>query len=106
MIASFANAVTEELWTKGKSRKIPAGINRRASIDLRSVSLPRYTSQRGLTICEHLPATAWRRWLEIGRPVQHSRQQSVALCFHWLKDNAHDVEIVDYHLLCSGVLTK
>jgi proteic killer suppression protein len=93
MIVGFANAVTEALWIKSKSRKIPASIHR---VALRKLAQLHFAAR-----LDDLRAPPGNRLEALGgdRKGQHSIRinDQWRICFQWLDDNAHDVEIVDYH---------
>jgi len=60
--------------------------------------LHKFTLQRGSTICELPPGNPLEA-LAGSRKGQYSIRvnDQWRICFRWLEDNAHDVEIVDYH---------
>ncbi len=93
MIVSFADAVAEDLWINGKSRKIPASIHR--------VALRKLAQLHFATRLDDLRAPPGNRLeaLAADRKGQHSIRinDQWRICFQWLDDNAHKVEIVDYH---------
>ena len=93
MIVGFRDADTELLWQTGKSRRIPATIQRtawkklailHAAIELENLTAPPGNRLEALTG---------------DRKGQHSIRvnDQYRVCFRWLTGNAHDVEIVDYH---------
>lgn len=93
MIASFADAATEELWTKGRSRKIPADVTR---VALRKLALLHFAAR-----LDDLRAPPGNRLESLvgDRKGQHSIRVNGQwrICFRWVGDHARDVEIVDYH---------
>jgi len=93
MIVSFADPVTEDLWISGKSRKIPARIHR---VALRKLAQLHFAAR-----LDDLRAAPGNRLEALGgdRKGQHSIRinDQWRICFQWLDDNAHDVQIVDYH---------
>ena len=93
MIVSFADAVTDGLWTNGKSRKIPASIQR---VALRKLAQLHFAAR-----LDDLRAPPGNRLEALAgdRKGQHSIRinDQWRICFQWLDDNAHKVEIVDYH---------
>jgi proteic killer suppression protein len=92
MSVSFADAVTENFWIDGRSRKIPAGIHR---VALRKLAQLHFAAR-----LDDLRAPPGNRLeaLDGGRKGQHSIRSNDRwrICFRWLDDNAHDVEIVGY----------
>jgi proteic killer suppression protein len=93
MIVSFANGVTEDLWINSKSRKVPASIHR---VALRKLAQLHFAAR-----LDDLRAPPGNRLEALGgdRKGQHSIRinDQWRICFQWLDDNAHDVEILDYH---------
>jgi proteic killer suppression protein len=93
MIVSFADAVTDGLWTTGKTRKIPASIQR---VALRKLAQLHFAAR-----LDDLRAPPGNRLEALAgdRKGQHSIRinDQWRICFQWLDDNAHKVEIVDYH---------
>ena len=93
MIVNFADPVTEGLWINGRSRKIPAGIHR---VALRKLAQVHFAAR-----LDDLRAPPGNRLESLGgdRKGQHSIRinDQWRICFQWLDDNPHDVEIVDYH---------
>jgi toxin HigB-1 len=93
VIRSFADADTELLWETGKSRRIPANLRKTALKKLfiirRAVELFDLEAPPG----NHLEA------LLGDRKGQHSIRinNQFRICFVWLRGDAYDVEIVDYH---------
>jgi proteic killer suppression protein len=93
MIASFANAATEELWRNGRSRKIPANLTR---VALRKLALLHFAAR-----LDDLRAPPGNHLESLvgDRKGQHSIRVNAQwrICFRWVGDHARDVEIVDYH---------
>lgn len=93
MIVDFADRDTEILWETGKSRRFPASIHAVASkklaildaaIDLSELLVP--------------PGNRLEK-LRGNREGQYSIRlnDQYRICFVWKDNNAHRVEIVDYH---------
>ena len=93
MIASFRDKETERLWQSGKSRRLPADLQRRAfkklailnaTVTLDNLKVPRGTQLEAL---------------RGSRAGQHSIRvnDQYRVCFVWRDGNALEVEIVDYH---------
>jgi toxin HigB-1 len=93
MIAGFADADTERLWKTGRSRRLPAQLNRQALKKL-------YILNAALAL-ENLTAPPGNRLEKLrgGRAGGHSIRinDQCRICFVWRDGNAHDVEVVDYH---------
>jgi toxin HigB-1 len=93
MIASFRDKETERLWQVGRSRRLPANLERRgfkklailnAAVTLDNLKVPPGNQLEAL--CAN-------------RAGQHSIRvnDQYRVCFVWRDGNAFDVEIVDYH---------
>ena len=93
MIVSFADPVTEDLWITSRSRKIAANIHR---VALRKLAQLNFAAR--LDDVQAPPGNRLEA-LSGDRKGQHSIRinDQWRICFRWLDDNAHDVEIVDYH---------
>jgi len=93
MIASFRDRETERLWQSGRSRNLPADLERRAFIKLALLNAAVTLSNLRVPPGNRLEA------LHGGREGQHSIRinDQYRVCFVWRDGNAFDVEIVDYH---------
>ena len=93
MIASFRDRETEELWRSGKSRRIPADLERRAFKKLAILNAAITLDNLKVPPGNHLEA------LGGNRTGQHSIRvnDQYRVCFVWRDGNAFEVEIVDYH---------
>lgn len=93
MIASFRDKETEGLWRSGKSRRLPAGLQRRAFRKLAILNAA--ITLDNLTI----PPGNQLEALRGDRARQHSIRvnDQYRVCFRWQDGNAFDVEVVDYH---------
>jgi toxin HigB-1 len=93
MIASFRDRETERLWRSGRSRSLPADLQRRAFIKLAVLN--------AAVALENLRVPPGNRLeaLHGDRRGQHSIRvnDQYRVCFVWRDGNAFDVEIVDYH---------
>jgi proteic killer suppression protein len=93
MILSFGNRITEELWTTGRTRRLPANLLRRTYAKLLAVD--------SATDIEHLryPPSNHLEKLSGDRKGQHSIciNDQYRICFVWRDGNAYNVEVVDYH---------
>ena len=92
MIASFACRKTERLWQRRRDHGLPLQIER---VALRKLTqLHRSRELRDLLV----PPGNRLEALRGNRAGQHSNRGSDRwrLCFRWLGEDAHDVEIVDY----------
>jgi len=93
MIASFRDKETERLWRSGKSRRIPADLQRRAFKKLAILNAG--VALENLRVPQGNDLEALRG----DRTGQYSIRinDQYRVCFVWREGNAFDVEIVDYH---------
>ena len=93
MIASFRDEETERLWQSGKSRRLPADLQRRAFRKLAILNAA--VTLNNLTV----PPGNQLEALHGDRAGQHSIRvnDQYRVCFVWRDGNAFEVEIVDYH---------
>ena len=93
MIASFRDKETERLWQSGKSRRLPADLERRAFKKLAILN-----AAVGLGNLKVPPGNLLEA-LRGNRAGQYSIRvnDQYRVCFVWRDGNAFDVEIVDYH---------
>lgn len=93
MIASWADAEAERLFNLQRSRKLPPDIQR--------VALRKLWMIDAATKIEDLSVPPGNRLEKLhgDREGQHSIRinDQWRVCFVWREQNAHDVEIVDYH---------
>ena len=93
MIIGFRDADTERLWATGRSKRLPAGLNRQA---LRKL----YILNAALAL-ENLSVPPGNRLekLQGNRESQHSIRinDKYRICFVWRDGNASAVEVVDDH---------
>jgi proteic killer suppression protein len=93
MIATFRDEETERLWQSGKSRRLPADLQRRA--------FKRLAILNAAVALDNLKVPPGNRLeaLRGNRRGQHSIRvnDQYRVCFVWRDGNAFDVEIVDYH---------
>jgi proteic killer suppression protein len=93
MIASFRDKETERLWQTGESRRLPAGLHRRAFKKLAILNAAVALSNLKVPPGNQLEA------LRGSRAGQHSIRvnDQYRVCFVWRDGNALEVELVDYH---------
>jgi proteic killer suppression protein len=93
VIASFRDSETEKLWRTGKSRKLPADLQRRAFRKLAmlnaAVTLDNLRIPPGNNLETLRGTRAGHRCIRINGQYR--------ICFRWDQGNAYSVEIVDYH---------
>jgi proteic killer suppression protein len=93
MIKSFKCRETEKIFRRERSRKFPPDIQRQAQKKL-------YLLDASLSLGDlRIPPGNRLEALAGNRVGQHSIRinDQWRICFHWLDNDAHDVEIVDYH---------
>lgn len=93
MIQSFADRETHRIWLGGRSRKLPATIQKRARDKL--VLLDAADELNDLLN----PPSNKLHPLQRERAGQHAIwiNDQWRICFSWKDGHAHDVEITDYH---------
>lgn len=93
MIANFKDAGAKELYETGKSRRIPADIQRVALRKLKYLNNAEDLTDLRVPPGNHL------EMLGGNRQGQHSIRinDQYRICFVWKDAQFHDVEIVDYH---------
>jgi proteic killer suppression protein len=93
MIASFRDKEAEQLWQSGKSRRLPADLERRAFKKLAILNAAVALDNLKVPPGNQLEA------LRGDRAGQHSIRvnDQYRVCFVWRNGNAFDVEIADYH---------
>ena len=93
MIGSFKDADTKELFETGRSRRIPANIQKVAIRKLTYLDSAEDLKELRMPPGNRLEA------LRGERKGQHSIRinDQYRICFVWRDRAPHDVEIVDYH---------
>jgi proteic killer suppression protein len=93
MIVSFRDKETEKLWQSGRSRRLPADLERRA---FKKLAILNAAVTFGNLM---VPPGNQPESLRGNRAGQHSIRinDQYRICFVWRDGNAFDVEIVDYH---------
>jgi len=93
VIASFACRKTERLWQRRRDHGLPPQIERVALRKLAQLDRSRELRDLSLPPGNRLEA------LKGNRAGQHSIRvnDQWRVCFRWQGEDAHDVEIVDYH---------
>ena len=93
MIVSFRDKETERLWQSGRSRRLPANLERRAFKKLAILNAAVTLDNLNVPPGNQLEA------LRGSRAGQHSIRinDQFRVCFVWRDGNAFEVEIVDYH---------
>ena len=93
MIKTFADKHTLEIYTKGKSKRLPPDIIQRAIRRLEYVDLATCLADLKVPPSNRLHA------LKADRKGQHSISinDQWRVCFLFVDNDAYDVEITDYH---------
>src|SRR5882762_9190685 len=89
MIASFTDTVTEQLWTNGRSRKIPSNLTRVALRKLAQIHFAARLDDLPAPPGNHLEALAGDRKGQYSIRINDQWR----ICFEWAGDDAHEVEI-------------
>jgi proteic killer suppression protein len=93
MIASFRDKETERLWQTGKSRRLPAGLHRKAFKKLAILNAAVELGNLKVPPGNQLEALHGSRAGQ--RSIRINDQYRV--CFVWRDGNAFEVEVIDYH---------
>ncbi|MBK5956816.1 plasmid maintenance system killer protein [Rhodoplanes elegans] len=93
MIVSFRDPETEIVWTGVRSRKLPPDIQAVALRKLRLLNSARKLDDLRVPPGNRLEALRGDR---LGQHAVRINDQW-RICFVWRDNNAHDIEIVDYH---------
>jgi len=93
VIGNFACRKTERLWRRRRDRGLPPQIERVALRKLAQLERSRELRDLSLPPGNRLEA------LKGNRAGQHSIRvkDQWRVCFRWHGEDAHDVEVVDYH---------
>jgi proteic killer suppression protein len=93
MIKTFANKETQRLFVRGKSKRLPSELIKRAIRRLEYVNYATSLSDLRVPPSNRLHA------LKGDRKGQHSISinEQWRICFHFIDGDAYDVEITDYH---------
>jgi len=93
VIASFACRKTERLWQRRRDHGLPPQIERAALRKLTQIDRSRELRELSVPPGNHLES------LKGDRAGQHSVRinDQRRVCFRWRGEDAHGVEIVDYH---------
>ena len=93
MIKTFADRRTQELYVRGKAKRLPAELAKRAARKLEYVDLATRLDDLKVPPGNRLHA------LEGNRKGQHaiSVNDQWRICFLFIDGDAYDVEFCDYH---------
>jgi len=93
MIKSFADKETEKIFKRRISRKLPQNIQRRGRMKLEILDAADMLEDLTIPPGNHLEKLSGDRKGQYS--IRINRQWRV--CFYWRSDDAHKVEITDYH---------
>lgn len=93
MIKTFADRRTQELYTTGKAKRIPAELARRAARKLEYVDLATRLEDLRVPPSNRLHALAGDRQGQYAIAVNDQWR----ICFRFVEGDAYDVEFCDYH---------
>lgn len=93
MIRSFGGKETEKIWSGTSSRKLPTNIQHVARRKLRMINSAQHINDLRIPPANHLEKLSGK--LEGFYSIRINKQWRIT--FIWENDNAHEVEIVDYH---------
>jgi len=93
MIKTFADKHTQELYTTGRSKRMPSDILKRALRRLEYIDLAACLDDL------EVPPSNRLHSLKGDRAGQHSISinEQWRICFRFIDGDAYDVEITDYH---------
>lgn len=93
MIQHFSNTDTEQLFSTGKSRRLPTDILRRAIMRLTQLDAATCVDDLRLPSSNRLETLTGNRLGHWSIRINNQWR----LCFRFANGDAFDVEIVDYH---------
>lgn len=93
MIRSFACKEAEKIWDGVRSRAFPPDMQDRALRKLRMLDAAQNVNDLRVPPSNHLEALKGNRKGQMSIRVNDQWR----ICFIWQDNEAHDVEIVDYH---------
>ncbi|HEX4854820.1 type II toxin-antitoxin system RelE/ParE family toxin [Arenimonas sp.] len=93
MIRSFADRQAELVWRGEPGRRLPGSIQRIARRKLRMLNAAVSLEELRVPPGNRLEALSGDRRGQFSIRINERWR----ICFRWIDDDAHDVEIVDYH---------
>lgn len=93
MIRSFADRQAAWVWRGEPSRRLPGSIQRIARRKLRMLNAAVSLEELRVPPGNRLEALSGDRRGQFSIRINEQWR----ICFRWIDDDAHDVEIVDYH---------
>jgi proteic killer suppression protein len=93
MIKTFADKETQQLYVKGKSRRIPSDLMKRAVRRLEYINLATTLKDLRVPPSNRLHALKGHREGQFSISINEQWR----ICFRFIDGDAYDVEIIDYH---------
>lgn len=93
MIKTFADKETQQLFVKGKSKRLPPNLIRRAIRRLEYVNLATILDDLRVPVSNRLHALKGERKGQFSISINEQWR----ICFRFIDGDAYDVEITDYH---------
>lgn len=93
MIKGFAGKETEKLWSRVRSRAVPADLQRKALQKLTQLHLVEDLSDLRVPPGNRLEKLSGERAGQYSIRINDQYR----VCFVWEDGDAYDVEVVDYH---------
>ena len=93
MIKTFADKETQQLFVKGKSKRLPLNLMRRAIRRLEYINLPTILDDLRVPPSNRLHALKGKRAGQFSIFINEQWR----ICFRFVDGDAYDVEITDYH---------
>lgn len=93
MIESFKCKETQKLFERNKSRKIPQSIQRTAMRKLWMIDAAIGINDLRIPPSNHLEQLKGKRKGQYSVRINNQWR----ICFRWKSQNAHNLEIIDYH---------
>ena len=97
MIVSFGSKDTEKIWNGERVKKIPIEIQQIGRRKLRMINNSQNLSDLSIPPSNRLEKLQSSDFYSIRINDQWR------IVFRWIDNNAHDVEIVDYHKIIGGL---
>jgi toxin HigB-1 len=93
MIISFRDKETKKLFLIQKSRKIPPSLQQKALNKLWTIDAAISINDLRIPPSNHLEQLKGNRCTQYSIRINNKWR----ICFNWIENNAHNIEIIDYH---------
>ena len=93
MIKSFKDSEAEKIYNRVRSRRLPSDIQQVALRKLRMLNNAGSLADLGIPPANRLEKLCGDRRGQYNIRINERWR----ICFRWLEEDAHEVEIVDYH---------